>query len=243
MNATRQSAAPAAMPSSSRRGQPGVRQCAVSRDRLPKDALVRLVLDPEGKVAIDLLDRAPGRGVYVRADRSTLRKALSPKGLGKTFRGRASPLTDDAVETILDGVVQRLEDRLVELVSIARRAQVAALGMDAVLDALAQNPPAPVALTTQDVSERSLKRVLSGVRGGESAPATQVVRLTISKADLGSKLGRNDIGVVAIRPSALASRILAEAARRDGLYAQPQTRAREEGLIRENGEPVGGRSN
>ena len=45
-----------------RRGQPGLRQCAVTRARLPKEALIRLVVDPDGQVVVDLLDRAPGRG-------------------------------------------------------------------------------------------------------------------------------------------------------------------------------------
>ena len=244
VNASRQPAAPAATPSSSRRGHPGTRTCVVTRDRLPKEGLVRLVLDPEGAVGIDLLDRAPGRGVYVRADRATVARALSPKGIGKTFRGRARSMTPDQVEALLEETVARLEDRLVELVSIARRAQTAAVGMDAVLEALGRNPPAPVVLATRDVSERSLRRVKSGIQNGGREPSstTIVVPLTVSKADLGSKLGRKDTGVVAIRPSALASRIVAEAARRDGLSMLPQPRARE-GLIRDNGEPVGGRSN
>ena len=224
--------------SSNRRGQPGVRQCVVTRERRPKDELVRLVLDPEGQVAIDLLDRAPGRGVYVRADRIALRKALSGKGIGRTFRGRACPLSPEAVEILLDGAVERLEGRLLELVAVARRAGVAALGMDAVREVLGDNPPAPVVLTSRDLSERSLRKV------NEHAGAhTRFVGLAVNKADFGSKLGRSDVGVVAIRPSALAIRIVAEAARRDGLGTLLHSRAREEGLTRDSGEPSGGRSN
>ncbi len=206
---------------------------------------MRLVVAPDGRVAIDLLDRAPGRGVYVQAERAAVLKAVGPKGIGRAFKGRAKPLSPDAAAALVDDAVRRLGDRLVELVGIARRAQVAAVGMDAVLDALSETPPAPVLLTTQDVSERSRQRVLSGIQSVEGADptTTTVVPLTINKADLGSKLGRRDVGVVAIRPSALALRIVAEAARRDGLSALPHSRAQEEGLIRDNGEPVGGRSN
>ena len=231
-------AEPRAAGPQSRRGQPGVRQCVVSRQRLPKAALVRLVLDGEGTAGIDLLDRAPGRGVYVQADRATLTKALSGKGIGRTFRGRARPMTPEQVERLLDDAVERLEHRIVELVTIARRAQVAALGMDAVLLALSETPPAPVVVTAGDVSERSRRRVWEN-----AGPTTRFVELTIDKMDFGSKLGRRDVGVVAIRPSALATRIVAEAGRREGLGALPQSRAREEGLIRNNGEPAGGRSN
>ena len=222
----------------SRRGQPGTRQCAISRQRLPKEALVRLVLGPEGTVAIDLLEKAPGRGLYVRAERAVVEKALAGKGIGRTFRGRARIMAAVEVEALIDGAVDRLHDRLIELASIARRAQVAALGMDSVLVALADNPPAPVVLTTQDVSERSLRKVREA-----AGSQTRFVSLKIGKADLGSKLGRKDVGVVAIRPSALAKRLVAEAERRDGLGTPPHSRAREAGLNRDNGEPGGGRNN
>ena len=270
--------------SAGRRGEPGVRQCVVSRERRPKHELVRLVLGPDGQVAIDLLDKAPGRGVYVRSDRATLRKALSKKGIGRTFRGRAQPLSPEALESVVDDAVQRLDRRIVELVSIARRAQVAAVGMDAVLAALDNEPPATVVLFAADVSERSMRRVRSHGRGGlvpqadtggsvppedalgmngeqsranrdraadgdegagtEGGSGRHFIFVAADKADFGSKLGRKDVGVVAIRPSALATRIVAEALRRDGLGgSSPQSRAREEGLIRDNGEPAGGRSN
>lgn len=231
---------PQVRPASDRGGQPGIRQCVVTRARLPKAELVRLVLDPEGNVAIDLLDRAPGRGVYVRADRATVLKALSGKSIGRTFKGRARPMSPEAIDGLLQDAVDRLERRLVELVSIARRAQVAAVGMDAVIAALHDDNPAALVLTSHDVSERSSRRVQS------FAPApTQFVELAVGKADLGSKLGRSDVGVVAIRPSALAIRIVAEAARRDklGLGALRHSRARGQGLIRDIGEPAGGRSN
>ena len=172
------------------------------------------------------------------ADREMVRKALTGKGIGRTFKGRVKPLDGGAIEALLDDVVARLEARLIEMAGIARRAQVAAMGMDAVVDALCQTPAAPVVLTASDLSDRSRRRVLSCAGG-----ATHFVSLSIGKAEFGSKLGRKDVGVVAIRPSVLAKRLVAEATRRDGLGALPQSRAREEGLIRQNGEPSGGRSN
>lgn len=220
-----------------RRGQPGVRQCVVSRERLPKAELLRLVVGPDGSVAVDLLDRAPGRGVYVRAARDAVLKALG-KGIGRTFKGRVRPMAPEAVHSLVEETCERLEDRLVDLVALARRAQVVAIGMDAVVDALSNPRPAEVVAHTSDVSDRSLRRVKAF-----APPATRFVELKISKADFGSKLGRNDVGVVAIRPSALAIRIVAEAVRRDGLGALPQSRAREERLIQGNGESAGGRSN
>ncbi len=227
---------------SGRRGQPGVRQCVVTRERRPKGELVRLMVDPEGQVAIDLLDRAPGRGVYVRADRATLHRALTGKGMGKTFRGRVRPMSSEAVEALIDGARDRLDRRLLEMVGIARRAGVAAIGMDAVIGVLSETPAVPsapvVVLTARDLSERSLGRVKE-----HADLAARFVELAVGKTEFGSKLGRSDVGVVAIRPSALATRIVAEAVRRDGLDAVPQSRARKEGLIRDNGEPPGGRSN
>ena len=40
----------------------------MSKERAPKETLLRLALDPDGKPFVDLLARAPGRGVYVAAE-------------------------------------------------------------------------------------------------------------------------------------------------------------------------------
>ena len=45
------------------------RQCAVTRTRLPKEAMIRFVLSPDNVVTPDIAARLPGRGVWVAAER------------------------------------------------------------------------------------------------------------------------------------------------------------------------------
>ena len=46
----------------------GVRSCALTRARRPKDELIRFVLGPDGAVVPDLKEKLPGRGVWLTAD-------------------------------------------------------------------------------------------------------------------------------------------------------------------------------
>src|SRR5687767_2720275 len=110
------------------------RWCAMTRARANKAELFRLALDPNGKPFVDLLARAPGRGVYVSP--ASLRDALQSKGLDRVFKGKAKKLSPEEIEAVVNETIRRLEARIVELVGLARRAGVAELGMDAVLRSL-----------------------------------------------------------------------------------------------------------
>ena len=52
------------------------RQCAVSRESLPQDELIRFVRSPDGLAVPDVAAKLPGRGAWVRADRQSIEKAV-----------------------------------------------------------------------------------------------------------------------------------------------------------------------
>ncbi len=185
----------------------GQRRCVVTNSRGPQSELLRLGLDPEGHPFVDVLGRAPGRGVYVTATRDALAQALSPKGLGRAFRGAAKPIGKAAeIRRILDETEARLRARLLELISFARRARALEIGMDAVLLALKSPPKGLVVLGAQGLSERALRKLRSTLGDIELIQ-------TVSKHALGTCLGRELVGVVAVRPTKLAERITGEAKR------------------------------
>ncbi len=212
------------------------RQCAWTRQRAPKESLVRLVLDPEGRPWADIGAKAPGRGVYVCPDRNILREALSPKGLGRMFRGQAKTLGVDP-EVWLDTLADNLAERILDLVGIARRANELVFGMDSVLGLVQSGLAGGVVVTAADFAERSERRIAEALDyiPGSQRPAWVVVG---NKMDLGARLGRDDIGVVAIRPSVLAERVKVEARRHERLArgAAPINEGR-----REAGGPSGAR--
>ena len=59
------------------------RTCVVSREKLPKKDLVRVVRTPEQTVIIDWTGRANGRGAYLKKDKEIIEKARKTKLLDK----------------------------------------------------------------------------------------------------------------------------------------------------------------
>ena len=59
-----------------------------------KRDLVRLVLSPEGSVALDPRGKAPGRGAYLCASETCLAQAVKRKALERAFR---QPLPSGAI--------------------------------------------------------------------------------------------------------------------------------------------------
>ncbi|MDD4036263.1 MAG: YlxR family protein [Bacilli bacterium] len=60
-----------------------LRTCVVTKERLPKWELIRVVRDNENNVTIDLTGKANGRGAYLKKDIDVIRKAQKGKVLDK----------------------------------------------------------------------------------------------------------------------------------------------------------------
>lgn len=56
-----------------------MRTCVVTREKLPKKDLVRVVRTPEGEVIIDESGKANGRGAYLKKDLEVINKAEKSK--------------------------------------------------------------------------------------------------------------------------------------------------------------------
>ena len=59
------------------------RTCVISREKLPKKDLVRVVRTPEQTVIVDSTGRANGRGAYLKKDKDIIEKARKSKQLEK----------------------------------------------------------------------------------------------------------------------------------------------------------------
>lgn len=58
-----------------------LRSCIISREKLPKKELLRIVRTPEGNIIIDESGKANGRGAYVKKDVNIINKARLNKQL------------------------------------------------------------------------------------------------------------------------------------------------------------------
>ena len=52
-----------------------LRKCVVTGNQLPKGELFRVVRTPEGKIMIDEVGKANGRGVYLSKDKNVIMQA------------------------------------------------------------------------------------------------------------------------------------------------------------------------
>ena len=59
------------------------RTCVVSKEKLPKKELIRIVRTPEGEVKIDETGKMNGRGEYLKKDLEVFNKAQKSKILDR----------------------------------------------------------------------------------------------------------------------------------------------------------------
>lgn len=56
-----------------------LRTCVISKEKLPKQELLRIVKTPEGEIKIDITGKLNGRGAYIKKDLLVLEKARKSK--------------------------------------------------------------------------------------------------------------------------------------------------------------------
>lgn len=167
------------------------RTCAITRRSAPRDALLRLVVDPDGQVVVDARGNLPGRGAWILPDAETLTALPSRAGALKRVLGvvpDGARLVDDVRDACLRGALDGL--------SIAAAAGVVVPGQDRVQRALVDGRVDTVALSS-DLSPRTVRAV------SELAAAVEgtVVHLDLSSEALGARVGRGATGVLAVGPS------------------------------------------
>lgn len=182
------------------------RRCIVTGETGGKAGLVRFVVGPEGEVVPDLAEKLPGRGIWVTAGRAEIEKAAK-KGLF----ARAARAPVKALPDLADQVEAGLAQRVVELVSLARKAGLAVAGFERVKDWLAAGR-ARVLLQASDGSARG-KGKLWTPEGGRWFGC-------LTASELGLSFGRASVIHGALAPGGLTDRVIRDASRLNGLRGQ-----------------------
>jgi predicted RNA-binding protein YlxR (DUF448 family) len=180
------------------------RKCIATGESQPKAGLIRFCLDPEGVVTPDILGRLPGRGFYVSADRAAIDKAAK-KGLFARAARQPVKVPDGLADLIEDLLVQRV----VDLVSMARKASGAVMGYEKVKDWLVKGKAATL-LQSSDGSERGKTKL----RAPEGAGGFIGV---LTAGELGLAFGRERAIHAALAAGGLRTRVVEEAARLAGV--------------------------
>ncbi|NIY79411.1 RNA-binding protein [Celeribacter sp. HF31] len=175
------------------------RRCIVSREAEPKRGLIRFVVSPDGLVVPDLAEKLPGRGIWVSADRAVLEEAVKKKLFAKAARTQVT-VPDDFVNLIEAG----LADRVVHLISLARKAGGAVCGFEKVKSWLADGH-AKVLLQASDGSERGKGKLWTPEGGRWFGHLTS--------SELGLAFGRESVIHGALSGGGLSKRVVEEANR------------------------------
>jgi predicted RNA-binding protein YlxR (DUF448 family) len=187
------------------------RECALTRDKKPVGELLRFVVGPDDRIVPDADARAEGRGVWITLGEKAVGEAVKRKAFAKSLKGEVSVPADLAVEAR-----ERLEQRLLGALGLARKAGQFAVGATQVQAAIAGGK-AIALLTATDAAEDGRAKMLAALRGrekaaGQSAALTPHLEL-LSSAQLGLALGRENVIHAALTEGAAARSALARAAR------------------------------
>ncbi len=180
------------------------RKCIVSGEVQPKAGLIRFCLGPDGMVVPDILARLPGRGFYIAADRAMIDKAAA-KGLF----ARAARQPVKSPENLADLVESLLLRRVIELISLARKASGAVMGYEKVKEWLASGK-AVMLIQASDGSERGKTKLRAPEGEGRFIGF-------LTAQELGLAFGRERAIHAALAAGGLTSRVVEDAARLSGL--------------------------
>lgn len=189
-----------------------MRRCVATGQILPTVLMIRCVAGPDNVLIADLGESLPGRGLWLRADRTALRTALAKNAFSRAARRKILVAAD--FEQRASDLLAR---RTLQMLGFARKAGVAVCGQ-AKVNAWARTGKIGVLLAASDGAQDGkgkLERLTSA-----AAPGAAHVAI-LDAAELGLAFGREHVIHAAIAPGRLADRFLREANRLSGFRNQP----------------------
>jgi uncharacterized protein len=189
------------------------RRCLVSGEVLAESELVRFAADPDGNVVPDIAATLPGRGMWVRADKSSVAAAAAKNLFSKSAK---TPLKADA--NLAERVQRLLVARMQGDLGLARRAGHAVFGFDNVLRALDDKVPPALLIEARDGAADG-RRKLAGSAYARGLKIETIEVLTC--AELSLALGRENVIHAALKPGRLAERLIFDAGRLRGFRDLP----------------------
>jgi uncharacterized protein len=206
-----------------------LRRCIVTRERLPKERMIRFVVGPDRQIVPDLAAKLPGRGIWLSASRDVLKSGDVLESDGAQKDGRQKEKQGDgnqrhlarafaraargpiSVPSDLSVLLQTaLVRRISDCLGLARRAGQAVAGYEKAREAL-KTGRYRLVLQASDGSEAERSRFLSGF-----GPDLTIIDPLPGEA-LGRVFGRDYVVHVAIAPGKLAESLVVEAGRLAGL--------------------------
>lgn len=195
----------------------GQRRCIVTRRVMPKEQLIRFVVDPDGRIVPDIDRRLPGRGLWLSPHRDMVEMAGRKRAFARAAR-RAVTVPPDLADRVEGALVRRCLDML----GLARRAGQVVSGFESVRarlrdsagDPSGRGRPVPlpaVLFAARDGGADSRAKVAglaAAVVGADAGDTAPVLVTGFEGAELGRPLGRGRAVHVALDRGRLARSVL-----------------------------------
>ncbi|PVA07695.1 RNA-binding protein [Thalassorhabdomicrobium marinisediminis] len=179
------------------------RRCIVTGEVAPKAGLIRFVVGPDNSVVPDVLEKLPGRGMWVTADRAVLEKATR----GQFSKSAKAPVT--VPEGLAHEVERQMARRVVDLIALARKAGLAVAGFEKVKGWLGGGERVRALLQASDGSERGKTKLWT--------PEGARYFGCLTAQELGLAFGRQTVIHGALASGGLSDRVVEEATKLKGL--------------------------
>lgn len=180
------------------------RRCIVSGEAQPKRGLIRFGVSPDGFLVADILEKLPGRGIWVSAERDALETAVA-----KDLFSRAARQKVTIPNGLVEEIEQQLAKRMIDGVSMARKAGRAVAGFEKVKEWLGKED-ARILLQASDGSERGKSKLHPP--GGKGSFFD-----VLTASELGLSFGRERVIHAALGFGGLTERIREDAIRLSGV--------------------------
>jgi hypothetical protein len=181
------------------------RRCIVTGEVRPKGDLIRFVATPDNVIVPDVLEKLPGRGIWVSADRAAI-EAAGPGPFSRAAKDKVA-----VPDGLADEIERQLVRRVIDLLALARKAGLAVVGFEKVKGWLADRP-VRVLLQASDGSVRG--------KGKLWTPTGARYFDCLTASELGMAFGRESVIHGALCTGGLSDRVVEEAARLKGLRAK-----------------------
>ncbi len=170
--------------------------CIVSGDILPTDQMIRFAVSPQGVVVPDLAQKLPVPGLWVKADRDSLEKAIRRNRFAVAVRENVTIPRD-----LITQVEMGLSRMGLETISLAKRAGDIFIGADGVEESM-RNSISSVYVVAKDAAENGREKIerLAKVRNANVIDYW-------TRSDLGRAVGMEHVVHIAIKHGGLANRI------------------------------------
>jgi predicted RNA-binding protein YlxR (DUF448 family) len=184
------------------------RTCALSREVMPVDALLRFVLGPGGEVVADVKRKLPGRGLWITATRAAIEEAVKRNVFARGFK------RDVRVPADLAGQAETMLERAaLDALAIAGKAGLVATGFAKVEAALGKREV--TALIHASDAAPAGKRKLSAAAAPADGDETRKISVieVFSGAQLDLALNRPNVVHAALLAGPGSETFLARVAR------------------------------